>query len=85
MHTFSGARVSVQRRELSTNKLSEDEASGHTHKGLQAKDQRRLSNLQTINRALLLSRETLPGNEVPRTVLFQYQTQAQATATPTKV
>lgn len=69
----------VQRRQLSFTKLPEDEASGDAYEELQEKDKWWLSYLQTTDCVVLLSRETLPRNEVSRSILLQHQTQDKAT------
>lgn len=50
---------------------------------LQAQDERRLPDLQTADRPVLLPRQALHGDQVPSAVLLQYQVQAQAAAAAT--
>lgn len=61
VHPVAGARVPMSRCELPVTVLPEDEEGRHAYKDLQAKDERRLSNLQTAYCVMLLSRETLSG------------------------
>jgi len=83
MHSVAGARLPVQRRQLSLAELPEDEASDDAHEELQEKDERRLSYVQAADRTVLLPRETLPGDQVSRSVLLQHQAQDKAAATIT--
>lgn len=85
LHSFSGSRVSVPRRELSPAELPEDEASDQPYEGVQAEKQRRLPDLQTTHRAVLLPRETLSGEQMSGAVLLQHQAQTQATTAPAEV
>lgn len=80
MYPVFGARVPVPRCKLPPAQLSEDEAGGAAHQGVQAQDQRRLPHLQAAHRIVLLPRQTLPGDQVPRTLLLQHQAQAEAAA-----
>ena len=61
VHPVAGARVPVPRRQLPPAQLPQDEAGGEPHQGLQAQDQRRLPDLQTADRPLLLPRQAVPG------------------------
>ena len=61
VHTEPRPRLPVQRRQLPTAKLSQDEAGGVPHQAVQEEDQRRLPHLQTAHRPLLLPRQALPG------------------------
>jgi hypothetical protein len=72
MHSIIGACLPMQRCQLSPTKLSEDEASGNAYEELQEKDEWWLSYMQTTNCVVLLSRETLPRDQVSRSVLLQY-------------
>lgn len=74
MYPISGARVSMQRRKLQITKLSKDETRCHPYESMQEKNERWLSYLQAIDSALLLSRKTLPRNEMFGTILFEYKT-----------
>jgi hypothetical protein len=80
VHPLSGARVSMSRRELSPDQLSEDEEGGDAHQNVQAKDERRLSDMQTVDSVVLLPRETLPRDQVSGAVLFEHQTQVETAA-----
>lgn len=60
VHSVAGTWLPVQRRQLSSAELSEDEESGNAHEELQEKDERWMPDMQAIISALLLPRETLP-------------------------
>lgn len=60
VHSVAGTWLPVQRRQLSSAELSEDEESGNAHEELQEKDERWMPDMQAIVSALLLPRETLP-------------------------
>ena len=78
VHSVSGARVSMSRRQLSTSILSEDETRRDPHEELQAENSRWLSHLQAAHRPLLLSCEALQGKQMSRAVLSQHQAEAAA-------
>lgn len=80
LHTVARPCLSVPRRELQATVLPEDEASGPAHEDLQAEDERGLSHMQAAYRAVLLSREALPGDEVLGAVLQQHKAEAEAAA-----
>jgi len=62
--------------------LSEDETSCNAHEELQEKDKWWMSDMQAVDSIVLLSRETLPRDQMSCSILFQYQTQDK-TATVT--
>lgn len=70
LYPVFGARVSMPRCQLPPAKLSEDEACRQPYEIMQTENERRLSDMQTTYRLVLLSRQTLPRNEVPCTILF---------------
>lgn len=75
----------MSRRQLSPAELSKDETSRQSHEAVQTENERRLSYLQTADSVVLLPRQTLPRNEVPRTVLFEHQAQTQTTTITTAI
>lgn len=75
LYTIFGTRLSVQRCQLSSSELSKDETRCEPYEIVQTKNERWLSYLQATYCLVLLSRQTLPRNEMPRTVLFQHQAQ----------
>lgn len=80
---ITGARVSMQRCQLQTPELPEDETCCHAHQSLQAENERWLPDLQTTHRPVLLPCETLPRNQMSGAVLLQHQTQTQTTTAST--
>lgn len=79
VHSVTGARLSVSRRQLSPAIVPENEASRQPHKAVQTKDQRWLSDLQAADRAVLLPRKTLSRGQVSGAILSKYQAQTEAT------
>jgi hypothetical protein len=59
--------------------MSEDEARRDAHEELQEENARRLSNLQTAHRSVLLSCEALQGEQVLSAVLSEHQAEVAST------
>lgn len=85
MYPIIGACLPMQGRQLPSTKLSEDEESCDAHEELQEEDKWWMSDMQTIDSVVLLPRETLPRDQVSRSVLFQHQTQNKAATTATTI
>lgn len=73
----------MPRRELSPTELSKDETRRQPYEIVQTENERWLSDLQAAHRLVLLSRQTLPRNQVPSTVLFEHQAQTQTATVAT--
>lgn len=85
VHCVTGARLPVQGRQLSTSQLSTYETSGGSHKNVQKKNERWLSDLQAACGPVLSPREALSGGEMSCTFLLQHQAQAETAATTPEV
>lgn len=68
----------VPQRQLLPAVLPENEAGCSAHKRLQTQDKRWLSHLQTAHCSVLLPCQTLPGEQVPCSILSEHKAKASA-------